>query len=127
MAGLNDVAMTIASRAIVFRMRRRAAAETVEPYRLRVHEPQGLAIGEQLAAAVEALQVPDDPALPAGVPDRPADVWEPLLAIAQAAGGAWSERAAAACTHLVGQTRPAESSLSLALLEDVRAQFSGGR
>jgi hypothetical protein len=51
-AGLDDLPATIASRAIIVRMRRRAADEQVEPYRLRLHEPQGLAIGERLADAL---------------------------------------------------------------------------
>ena len=81
LAGLHDVPDTIATRSVIVRMRRRGPMDVVEPYRLRVHEPEGLAIGEQLAAALEPLALPEDPVLPAGVTDRPADVWEPLLAV----------------------------------------------
>ena len=65
-AGLDDLPATIASRSIVVRMRRRAADEHVEPYRLRHHEPQGLAIGERLADALEVL----DPGRGTGYADR---------------------------------------------------------
>ncbi len=123
-AGLHDVPDTIASRSVVIRMRRRAPGESVEPYRLRHHEPQGLAIGERLAEALTTLPLSDDAALPAGVVDRPADVWEPLLAIAQAVGGGWAVRAAAACEHFALAPPDVTASLSLMLLTDLRSVFA---
>jgi hypothetical protein len=128
LAGLYDLPDTIASRSIVVRMRRRAPGEAVEPYRLRIHEAQGLAIGERLAAAVSSLDLPADPGLPRGVTDRPADVWEPLLAVAQAAGGDWPDRAADACAHFViGAAGVQEASLNLLLLTDLRRVFEEAR
>jgi hypothetical protein len=123
LAGLHDLPGTIASRAVIVRMRRRGPGETVEPYRQRLHEPQGLAIGEHLVSVLDGVQVPGEPVLPAGVTDRPADVWEPLLAIAQAVGGAWPARAADACLALVHGVEPGELSLSLLLLADLRSIF----
>ncbi len=123
LAGLHDVPDTIASRAIIIRMRRRTYAEQVEPYRLRMHEPQGLAIGERLATALDGMQLVDEPTLPAHVTDRPADVWEPLLAIAQSAGGIWPERAELACTTFVHRTASTEPPLNILLLLDIRAVF----
>ena len=105
-------------------MRRRGPREAVEPYRLQVHEPEGLAIGEQLAAALDSLAL-EDPVLPAGVTDRPADVWEPLLAVAEGVGGAGPGRAAEACLHFVagpaGVSRPRSTWPSLA---DLRRVFT---
>jgi hypothetical protein len=124
LAGLHDLPGTIASRAVIVRMRRRAPGEYVEPYRQRLHEPQGLALGEHLAEALAPLHVPVEPHLPAGVTDRPADVWEPLLGIAQAVGGGWAGRAADACVALVSGTAPSEQSLSLLLLADLRRVFT---
>lgn len=123
-AGLDDLPATIASRAIIVRMRRRAANEAVEPYRLRHHEPQGLAIGERLADALEGLVLVDEPVLPDGVVDRPADVWEPLLAIAQTAGPAWADRAHWACVSLMSENRAGHPSLNITLLDDLRAVFT---
>lgn len=98
--------------------------DVVEPYRLRVHEPEGLAIGEQLAAALEPLALPEDPVMPPGVTDRPADVWEPLMAVAEGVGGSWPSRAAEACLYFVaGRAGAAEPSLSLLLLADLRRVF----
>ncbi len=61
------------------------------------------------------------PEMPDGVSDRPADVWEPLLAVADAAGGHWPERARAACLELVHAGRDGdEASLGIRLLTDLR-------
>ena len=123
-AGLDDLPATIASRAIVVRMRRRAADEGVEPYRLRHHEPEGLAIGERLADALNGLVLVDEPVMPDGIVDRPADVWEPLLGIAQTISPTWAQRAAEACLQLVGENRIGHSSLNITLLADLRAVFT---
>lgn len=122
-AGLNDVPDTIASRSVIIRMRRRGPGEYVEPYRMRLHEAEGIGIGERLASALAPLPLPLSPELPAGITDRPADVWEPLLAIAQAAGGLWPERTALACSHLVQRASSDEPPLSILLLLDLRAAF----
>jgi hypothetical protein len=122
-AGLDDLPATIASRAIVVRMRRRAAGEEVEPYRMRHHEPEGLGIGERLADAVLSLRLVEEPELPEGIVDRPADVWEPLLAIAQTINTDWAQAASAACVHLVGAARGRHPSLNVALLDDLRGIF----
>lgn len=125
LAGLHELPDTVASRAVIVRMRRRGGGEQVEPYRLRVHEPQGLAIGERLAQALEGIALPDDPILPPGVTDRAADIWESLVAIAQAAGGTWPKRAAEACLYFVlGPEAAREPSLNLLLLADLRRVFA---
>jgi hypothetical protein len=61
------------------------------------------------------------PTMPEGVTDRPADVWEPLLAIADAASGDWPERARAACVELVNASKEDDkASLGIRLLTDLR-------
>ncbi len=122
-AGLDDLPATIASRAIVVRMRRRAADEQVEPYRLRLHEPQGLAIGERLAEALDLINPVDEPLLPDGVVDRPADVWEPLLGIAESLSPQWAIRAREACAHFVTRAPTIDPSLAVTLLGDLRVLF----
>ena len=59
------------------------------------------------------------------VEDRAADVWEPLIAVADQAGGAWPERARGACLTLTGKAEAddAERSVSLRLLADLRTVF----
>jgi hypothetical protein len=123
-AGLHNIPDTIASRSIVVRMRRRKPSEAVQPWRLR-DEPAGHLVRDLLAAAMERTALPADPVLPGGVADRPADVWEPLLSVAQAAGGPWPDLAAAACLHFVeAVATEAKESLPVLLLRDLRTVFA---
>jgi hypothetical protein len=57
--------------------------------------------------------------MPAGIINRAADNWRPLLAIAEAAGGAWRQRARAAAqaAHLAGAS---DDALLEVLLADIR-------
>ena len=55
--------------------------------------------------------------------DRDADVWEPLIAVADAVGGSWPDRARAAAVALVAESKEVESSLGIRLLADVRKVF----
>ena len=63
------------------------------------------------------------PEMPAGVEDRDADVWEALLAVADAAGGDWPKRARAAAVALVAQSKESTPSLGIRLLADLRTVF----
>ncbi|MDH6217625.1 DUF3631 domain-containing protein [Streptomyces pseudovenezuelae] len=124
MAGLGSLPDTILTRSVIIRMRKKAPNEKAEPYRRRVHEKQGHALRDQLADW--ATTVHDEvaqawPEMPEGVSDRPADVWEPLLAVADAVGGHWPERARAACVALIkSATDGDEASLGVRLLTDLR-------
>lgn len=128
-AGLGDLPDTIMSRAVVIRMRRRAPNETVEGFRQRIHEPQGHALRDRLAAWADTTREQIDgawPEMPDGITDRPADVWEPLIAVADAAGGHWPERARAACLALVNASKANDKgSLGIRLLADLRDAFDG--
>jgi hypothetical protein len=63
------------------------------------------------------------PEMPVGVEDRDADVWEALLAVANAAGGDWPTRAQAAAVALVAQSKVSTPSLGIRLLADLRTVF----
>lgn len=58
--------------------------------------------------------------MPEGISDRPADVWEPLLAVAEAAGGPWPERACVTAVTLVTHAQGDQGSLRVRLLGDIR-------
>jgi hypothetical protein len=126
LAGLGDLPGTILTRSVIVRMRRRAEDEVVEPFRRRVHAPQGealnLALGNWTKTLISGL-TDSWPEMPEGVADRDADVWEPLLAIADAAGGDWPERARVACVALVAASKESTPSLGIRLLADLRAGF----
>jgi hypothetical protein len=110
LAGLGYLPTTIASRSITIPMRRRAPDEQVRPFRERVTRPEGEALRRRLAAWVSrhADDIPEAPRLPAGVTDRSADCWEPLVAIGDAAGGAWPDLARNACVTIVKDTTDAD-------------------
>ncbi|MFH9739208.1 DUF3631 domain-containing protein [Streptomyces roseolus] len=130
MAGLGNLPDTITTRSVIIRMRRRARNEQVEPFRERIHEAEGNEIRDRLAQWAD--QIREDiagcwPEMPEGITDRPADVWEPLLAVADAAGGDWPERARAACVELVAAARANDKgSIGVQLLTDLRDHVMAG-
>jgi hypothetical protein len=65
------------------------------------------------------------PEMPTGIEDRAADVWEPLLAVADAAGGKWPDRARVAAVALVADSKRSTPSLGIRLLADIRKAFNG--
>jgi len=126
LAGLGDLPDTIMSRAIIIRMRRRRPDEHVEPFRSRKHEPEGHVLRERLStwAATVGNEAGDAwPKLPPGIEDRPAEVWEPLIAIADIAGGDWPARARTACIELCKVAADRRASLGVRLLSDLRIIF----
>ncbi len=130
LAGLGDLPDTLMSRSVIVRMRRRAPHERIEPFRHRRHASTGHELRTRLAdwiATVTETLTDAWPAMPVGVEDRPADCWEPLLAVADAAGGAWPDRARGACVELVKVAESREASLGVRLLADLRDIFDEDR
>lgn len=129
LAGLGGLPDTILSRCVVVRMRRRAPGETVEPFRRRINGPQGLELCDRLAAWAELAVTPAIdcyPTMPSSINDRDADVWEPLLAVADAAGGDWPHRARVAAVALVADSKRETPSLGVKLLADIKEVFCEG-
>jgi hypothetical protein len=122
LAGIGALPDTIASRAILINMRRRAPDEPVEPFRRRLHFPEGRIICDRLARWCESIAPFMDasrPEMPKGVEDRSADCWEPLLAIADAAGGSWPGRARTAARALVAGAVEQTRTTGVQLLSDL--------
>src|SRR3546814_17628953 len=83
--------VTIRSRSIIRRMRRRAAGEKAEPFQPRIHELEAEALRIELAewaASIAGLAEMAQPAMPDCIADRNADVWGPLFAVADQIGRA---------------------------------------
>jgi hypothetical protein len=126
LAGLGWLPDTVLSRSVIIHMRRRAPDETIEAFRRRVHAPQGEALCRRLAgwaAAILDEATEARPDMPAGVEDRNADMWEPLLAVADIAGADWPKLAREAAKALVAVAREIEPSLNIRLLADLRTVF----
>ncbi|ROP31444.1 DUF3631 domain-containing protein [Couchioplanes caeruleus] len=125
LAGIGQMPDTIEDRAVVVRMRRRAPGETVAPYRHRRDGPAlrqvGNNLGTWLRANLAALEraEPDMP-----LEDRAADTWEPLIAVADLAGGDWPDRGRRAAEALTAE-RDGHTVTSdrIRLLTDCRAAF----
>jgi hypothetical protein len=127
LAGLGWLPETLLSRSVVIRMRRRAPTETIEPYRRRDQIEEGHELRNRLAGWVAAkgrILYAARPAMPAGIEDRNADVWEALFAVADAAGGAWPKSAREAAVVLIAAGREEEPSLGIRLLADLREVFT---
>jgi hypothetical protein len=128
LAGIGWLPDTLLSRSVIIRMRRRHAGERVEGFRRRIHELEGRQLRDRVA--IWAKSVADDirwPALPPEIADRDADVWEPLLAVADAIGGDWPQRAREAGVTLVTESKEVEPSLGIRLLNDIRSVFGGAQ
>lgn len=126
MAGLGELPDTIRTRAVIVPMRRRARSEPVEPYRERQNGGELETTRDRIAAwartAKHSIGNPW-PEMPDGITDRDADVWEPLLAVADAAGGFWPKLARDAALVIVRDAHDRPASLGLRLLADVRRVF----
>jgi hypothetical protein len=126
LAGLGDLPETLMTRSVVVRMRPRLPSETIRPFRHRVEHDEGDGLRRRLTGWANGVgeHLGDAwPAMPDGIEDRPADVWEPLLAIADAVGGDWPTRARAACVALASAAVTQAASLGRQLLSDLRLVF----
>lgn len=127
LAGLGDLPDTVLTRSVIVRMRRRAPDEHVEPFRHRVHAPEGHQLRDRLdewARDIESKVTGAWPDMPDGIEDRNADVWEPLLAVADQAGGEWPDRARVTAVSLVTQAADRPQTLGIRLLADLRDVFN---
>jgi hypothetical protein len=123
--GIGDMPDTIEDRAVVISMRRRAPSEQVTQWRTRRVVPRLRALRERLHdwVSTQADTLAEaEPELPAE--DRAADVWEPLAAIADAAGGDWPERARKACEVLAGEDDSRDGTAGERLLADLQDIFA---
>lgn len=105
LAGLGTIPDTIRTRSVIVRMRRRHADEAVEHFRRRIHGPEGERIRVMIADWAKTFKVTTWPDLPDGINDRDADLWEPLIAIADSIGGEWPARARDAALALVAAAK----------------------
>lgn len=124
-AGIGARPDTITDRAVIITMRRRAPREDVARYRDRRDGDPLRELGVHLGAWVRAHlgELGDaEPDMP--VEDRAADTWEPLIAVADLAGGDWPARARQAATVLTAED-DTDTSLSARLLADLRDVFGG--
>ncbi|MHB1802595.1 MAG: DUF3631 domain-containing protein [Actinomycetes bacterium] len=125
LAGIGDLPDTVMDRSVVLRMRRRSSHEHIERWRFRQGQEEGGVLARKLAtwaATVTELPLPEDVD---DIVDRAMDVWEPLFAVADAAGGRWPAAARDAC-RVLSAANPADTSLRLRLLAELRDTWPAG-
>jgi hypothetical protein len=138
LAGIGSMPDTITDRAVNIAMRRRAHGEQVAQFRRRRDTGTLKEIWYRLNrwvwsgahidlprtdARANNVRFAAERSMP--VEDRAADTWEPLIAIADAAGGHWPGTARAACKPLVDAADAADEtdSLNTKLLADIKQIF----
>lgn len=123
MAGLGDLPDTTADRSITIPMERKLLSERTERFHIELTFAEAAGLRRRCAAwakrQAEALSKAE-PAIPEVLDDRAAEVWGPLLAIAEAAGGKWTEHARAAAELLSGPDRETADSPSIRAVSDLR-------
>ena len=115
LAGIKRLPDTVADRSIEIAMVRRARNEVVQKFRKREAEPIAKPIQAALEVWSQELSVVQQlhaarPKLPDALGDRAADICEPLLAIADMAGGAWPTMARVALVELCSEGVSEESA-----------------
>lgn len=122
LAGIGKLPDTVTDRAIPIRMVKRKPSEPIDKFRVRTATGEAAPIVDGLVAALAANPPEFDADVPVALPDRAADAWEPLLAIADVAGGTWPARARRAAV-ILHASRAQDDSLGLRLLSDIRLIF----
>ncbi len=116
-AAIGHLHPTLASRCILIRMHRKLEGEECERLKgLKATELQRKCARFVRDHAGEIASA--EPAIPRGLTNRAADIWEPLLALADLAGGRWPElaRQAAAGLNARAQAHSPIGSLLLDIL-----------
>ena len=120
LAGIGKLPDTIADRSIPIAMVRKTKQEEVKRFRSRDAKKAAAPIHADIVACAQELKFPSYPEMPEGLSDRAEEVWEPLIMIAEAAGGKWPELARKAALTLSADIEPEEDSLGIRLLADCR-------
>ncbi len=125
-AGIGKLPDTVADRAIPVRLKRAAPGEVVERFRLRDVQAETTTLREEIEGwcLTIAERLPEArPQLPEALTDRQQDGAEPLLAIADIAGGEWPQVARKAVVELCTEAQAADDSTGKLLLADIRQVF----
>jgi hypothetical protein len=117
---------TVSDRCVPVELRRQSREEKAERFRKRDAESKAAGIRAGLEAWAQSPGLIDTlrsarPMLPDELTDRQQDISEPLLAIADLAGGEWPEKARCALIKLCCQSE--DASLGVKLLTAIRGIF----
>ena len=125
--GIGGLNSTIESRSIrIVLQKQKRTGPQVEKYRIRTNAKEGKPLATALAAwglKINKKIAAARPAVPEDLHDRAEDVWIPLLALADEAGGDWPKEVRAAAVALCGDASRKEATLGTELLHDIARVF----
>jgi hypothetical protein len=122
-AAIGRLPDTLADRCIVIRMQRKTPKEQCERLRLLAGEAESIRRQCARFVADHAADIASArPDIPPALNDRAADIWEPLFAIADLAGGDWPQFARQAATNLTASAQDQNPISSLLL--DIAVVFT---
>ena len=127
LAGIGELPDTIADRAIPIRLQRKPRSVTLSRWRRRMVGKEAAEVADRLSLALADLGTllgEKWPELPEQLSDRAQDLWEPLLAVADYAGGVWPARSRVAAVHLHSGGDQAGETIGVRLLNDSRVVFA---
>ena len=126
LAGIGQLPDTVADRSIPIRLERKRPDENADRFRRREALEIADPIAQELASwAQDALTDLEAarPTAPGSLNDRAEESWEPLLAIADLAGGDWPDRARQAAVELSGSGKEDDEAIGVWLLRDIHQVF----
>ncbi len=130
LSGIGELPETLRDRSLRIRMKRKTRAESANLERARNRAIVAAAakvqpLVKEWAESVVEQAAGAEPNLPEELGDRMQDAWEPLIALADLAGGEWPQRARHAAVVLWGEgdTNAEVGSLARRLLHDCHEVF----
>jgi hypothetical protein len=120
LASIGRLPDTVQDRSIVIELKRRIRSEAIAKFRFNRAALEATPIREWWEALAEQVQLPDEVQVPEQLSDREEDCWEPLIALAAAAGGDWPQRVRGAALKLSGAVEVEDEDYSVLVLSDIR-------
>ena len=125
-AGIGNLPDTVADRSIPMRLQRKLPGETVTRFRRRKVKDEAQEIKTELSDWINSIAdrlKEAEPSLPDELGDRQQDGMEPLLAIAEEAGGDWPEAIRKAAVAIFRSLAAEDQNIGVQLLADIRSVF----
>lgn len=126
LAGIGNLWETLEDRCVVIPMQRKGKGQQTKRLKLRELHQRAHVLKKKLArwcSDIEDQISEADPEVPQLSSDRAEDLWRVLIAIADAAGGDWPERARSAAIALSGESGDKEEEIGVILLHDIKEIF----
>jgi hypothetical protein len=125
-AGIGQLPDTVADRSIPIRLQRKRPGETVARFRRRHAKAEACVIKTELSDWITSIADrlnEAEPTLPDELTDRQQDGIEPLLAVADSAGGDWPAALREAAVEIFQSQAAEDQNVGVQVLADIRSIF----